>query len=370
MNIMHVITHGGWAGSESIAGAIANEQAKRGNNVSVILRRHESHKESEIRNKFHPSIKIYWVEQKETHPNNQIKTLIKNNLFLDSIKEVDIFHAHLPYGCLLGDLLKQTYHLSFQICVSMHVRYHPLYSLSDKLFTVAKWQTAEIPKDYSGKIFVVENFLCDINHNKEKKLKIFQKKFHINDSTKYIVYLGRLDLVKGPDVLIRAFNKLKPNNYKLIIIGDGPEASSLKKMAGENIIFTGKILDASFILEIADIVAIPSRFESFGLVLLEAINAGKRVIATNIPSFKEILGSEDHLFENENVSSLSAKIEQYINNPTMGFAQDNIKNKFSLSCSMDKLEVAYSIIDLNENPSNLPTTVEESVDELDAVYNV
>lgn len=341
MNIIHVITHGGWAGSETIAAEIANEQARRGHSVTVILRAHEAFKTRSIIEKFHEEISLFWVKQNETHPNKQYETLIKNETFLNIIAQVDVFHAHLPYGCLLGKLLKDALNLNFMICVSMHVRFHPLYYLADKLFTVAKWQLLEVPNDYSGEVSVIENFLPSKPDINKKRIRLFKNKFHLSDEFKYIVFVGRLDLVKGPDVLIRAFKKLNPTGYKLLIIGDGTEAKSLKMISSENIIFTGKILDASFAFELADIAVVPSRFESFGLVLLEIVNANKRVIATNIPSFREILGDGKYFFENENVSSLAEKLEEYINSPTIGYANNDVLEQFSLRISSDKLEEAY-----------------------------
>lgn len=341
MNILHVITHGGWAGSESIAACIANEQAARGDNVTVILRRNKAFKDKDILRKFLPAINIFWVEQNETHPDNQMKNLMKNELFIYQISLVDIFHAHLPYGCLLGKLIKEKFELTFNICVTMHVRFHPLYYFADKLFTVAKWQKQEIPDDYSGEVFTVENFICNATYSFKKQLFLLKRKFYIRDNYKYIVYIGRLDLVKGADILIRAFNKLNSDKYKLIIIGDGTESAYLKKIASKNIIFTGKIFNAACMLDIADICVIPSRFESFGLVLLEAINAGCRIIATNIPSFKEILESDNYLFENENVNALSNKIKEYIDNPSIGFVNKKKIDQYSLSNAMRKLDLAY-----------------------------
>ncbi len=351
MNILHVITHGGWAGSESIAASIANEQAKRGDNVSVILRRHQSFREKDIVNKFSGNIDIYWVEQNETHPKTQVNRLIKNEKFVNCVSNINICHAHLPYGCQLGSLLREHLSVYFEICVTMHVRYHPLYYLADKIFTVAKWQVQEVPNDFRGKVFTIENFLCNNNFSNERRLSLFKNKYHIDDDYKYIVYIGRLDLVKGADILIRAFNKLYQTKYKLIIVGDGPERNSLKKISTENIIFTGKILDASFVLDLADICVVPSRFESFGLVLLEAINAKCRIIATNIPSFREILRDDSYLFENESVFSLSEKINDYILEPLKGYVDHNIVHEYSLSSAMDKIECAYSFCAVNENIS-------------------
>ncbi|HBA4088547.1 TPA: glycosyltransferase family 4 protein [Escherichia coli] len=349
MNILHVITHGGWAGSESIAACIANEQARRGDNVTVILRRHSSFKDKDIQNKFLPSINVFWVEQTETHPDNQIKRLMGNILFVKVVSNVEFFHAHLPYGCLLGKLIKEKLALSFKICVTMHVRFHPLYYFADKLFTVAKWQNQEVPYDYIGDVFTVENFICDSEYKNEKKLSLLKRKHYITDDYKYIVYIGRLDLVKGADVLIRAFNKARPDGYKLIVVGDGAEFSYLKGIASENVIFTGKIYNAAFVLDLADISVIPSRFESFGLVLLEAIYAGCRVIATNIPSFKEIIMSDDYLFSNEDVDSLALKLKDYAKHPQIGFVDKSHIEKYSLSHAIDKIYSAYQCSNIKGN---------------------
>ena len=175
---------------------------------------------------------------------------------------------------------------------------------------------------------------------------MIKKKFYINNENKYLIYIGRLDLVKGADVLIRAFNKVNPVGYKLIVVGDGSESASLKKIASANVIFTGKIFNASYLMALADICIIPSRFESFGLVLLEAINAGCRIIATDIPSFKEILKDDDYLFRNEDVNDLAEKITSYISNPSLGLVDKSNIDKYSLANAISKLDNAYFSADL------------------------
>ena len=346
MNILHVITHGGWAGSESIAASIANEQAARGDDVTVILRRHSSFKDKDILSRFLPSVNIFWVEQNETHPDNQMKNLMRNMSFIRMVSDIEIFHVHLPYGCLLGKRIKEELSLNFKICVTMHVRFHPLYYFADSLFTVAEWQNQEVPQDYIGQVYTIENFICNDDSLNEKELAVIKKKFYINNENKYLIYIGRLDLVKGADVLIRAFNKVNPVGYKLIVVGDGSESASLKKIASANVIFTGKIFNASYLMTLADICIIPSRFESFGLVLLEAINAGCRIIATDIPSFKEILKDDDYLFCNEDVNDLADKITSYISNPSLGLVDKSNIDKYSLTNAISKLDNAYFSADL------------------------
>jgi Glycosyltransferase len=358
MNILHVITHGGWAGSESIAAAIANEQAKNGHKVTVVLRQNKEFSKKVIESNFEDSIKIFWTAQSETHPSNQINSLLKDDNFVNAVNELNVLHAHLPYGCLMGDMLKHKLSLNFLIFVSMHVRFHPLYELADKIFTVAKWQIEEIPKKHQEKAHTIENFLFIKEIDTQKKIKLFMRKHHLNDKEKYIFFLGRLDLVKGPDILIRAFNRLRPAGYKLVLIGDGPEMSALRKISSKEIIFAGKITDAACLLKLADITVVPSRFESFGLALLEAVNANTRIIASNIPSFTDILSDDKLLFENENVNSLSLKIKEYIENPNLGYADKLILEKYSISNSYEKLESIYldQISNTEKNTNHLESS--------------
>lgn len=104
------------------------------------------------------------------------------------------------------------------------------------------------------------------------------KDFYLSDKQEaYFLMVGRLLAYKRHDVAIEAFNKL---GLKLKIIGRGPELSKLKKMAKANIEFLGRVDDA----KLADYYARCQAFvfpqeEDFGIVAMEALAAGRPVIA-------------------------------------------------------------------------------------------
>ena len=100
--------------------------------------------------------------------------------------------------------------------------------------------------------------------------------------------LGRLARVKGQDVLIRAFPQVLqdcPDAY-LIVIGTGPDEDEYRTLAtelriAERVIFTGHRTDVPELLSALDVVAVPSMWdEAFGFTALEAIAAGKPVVAS------------------------------------------------------------------------------------------
>ena len=114
-----------------------------------------------------------------------------------------------------------------------------------------------------------------------------------------ITYVGRLVPEKGVDILIKAVNNLCKSFSGLTvkIVGDGTSMDQLQKAVidaklSANVTFTGKLDHDAVkrVLLTSKILVLPSRKESFGLVLLEAANAGCAVVATatgGIPSIIE-----------------------------------------------------------------------------------
>lgn len=117
-----------------------------------------------------------------------------------------------------------------------------------------------------------------------------------------VVYIGRLVPQKHVDMLIRAYTNLPKNLRKvhvLKIIGEGSERTRLKSLAkslGVEVVFTGKIEkheDVLKELKKASLFVLPSRRESFGITILEAMCSGVPVISTATE------GPSDHIRNGE-----------------------------------------------------------------------
>lgn len=122
-----------------------------------------------------------------------------------------------------------------------------------------------------------------------------------------IVFLGRLVKRKGVLELINAYNALPDelaSQTRLLICGKGPLRTRAKQLvrSDRNVIFTGFVseTDKPNYLASADIAVFPSvGGESFGIVLIEAMAAGaKVVIGGNNPGYKSILGPQPYLLFN------------------------------------------------------------------------
>lgn len=149
--------------------------------------------------------------------------------------------------------------------------------------------------------------------------------FNLNHSN-YIIAVGRLIKLKGMNYLVKAYSNLNEetkSKYKLIIVGYGSEEKTLKNMVKvlkvENRIeFIEWLPKDILIKKISEcsVFVFPSLFETFGIVLIEAMACGKPTISSDISSFKEII--TDHLdgllFEKKNVKELEKSLEYLLTN--------------------------------------------------------
>jgi len=111
--------------------------------------------------------------------------------------------------------------------------------------------------------------------------------------------VGRLVSQKGHKYLLAAFALIKDEfpGARLLLVGEGSRMDELKNYAkglsvDKEVIFAGLRRDIPQMLSAMDIFVFPSLWEGLGNALLEAMAAGKPVIATNIPPIREVINSE------------------------------------------------------------------------------
>src|SRR5262249_10689074 len=132
-------------------------------------------------------------------------------------------------------------------------------------------------------------------HADEERTAVLDRDGH---ESKTVLFVGRLSEVKGADVLIRAAARL--HNVRVVVAGDGPERDSLIELSRRlavDVLFTGRVSAACCrqLLRAADVVAIPSlilpdgRTEGLPVVCLEAMAAGKPVVASRVGGLAELL---------------------------------------------------------------------------------
>ncbi|MFI4941236.1 MAG: glycosyltransferase, partial [Burkholderiales bacterium] len=131
---------------------------------------------------------------------------------------------------------------------------------------------------------------CDV------PLRFVVDRSHINFG-----FIGRIDPKKGMDRLLRAFQDIRLNKVKLWIIGGRADAMKDVLVVTENIQFIDWIPNFEIDSHIRqlDALIVPSRWEAFSLVALEAMRAARAVIANRTGGIQElVLEGENGIFVN------------------------------------------------------------------------
>lgn len=179
------------------------------------------------------------------------------------------------------------------------------------------------------------------------------KLLNIFDNNKYnYLFVGRLEKVKGVDVLLRAYlkffnNKSNKLNVCLHIVGDGEMKTDLEKYVVENKIdkyvkFYGNVSDQALLSNFyhsADCLIIPSRSESMPFVALEASNFGLPLVVSDVGDLKYFVSKYKVglYFENENVEKLHECLTQIQKTKINNANFLKIQNDYSFDNSVFKL---------------------------------
>jgi glycosyltransferase involved in cell wall biosynthesis len=160
----------------------------------------------------------------------------------------------------------------------------------------------------------LQEFDCMLNGDN------FKKSLDVKENERLILTIGRLEEIKGFQYLIMALAKIQSEANPIKLVIAGPEfnyGQQLRKLVVETgmedkVIFYGSIngrekLDA---LAAANVAVVSSTYEGFSIFLLEAMAAGKPVIATKTGIAQELIqnGKNGFLIDPSDVEDLSEKI--------------------------------------------------------------
>jgi glycogen(starch) synthase len=232
--------------------------------------------------------------------------------------EIDVFHAHDWLVATAGIGLKHVFRKP--LLVTMHSteigRRDGIHTATEKMIHETEaWLTYEAWKviccsDYmvshvkwafglpDDKLVMVPNGVnTNVYENiQEQDYKPFRSAFALPEE-KLVLFVGRLVYEKGAQVLINAIPRiLEKVNAKFVIVGSGymkEQLSSIVKSMGleHKVLFTG-FVDEETLLRLqscADVSVVPSLFEPFGIVALEAMAAKSPVVVSDTGGLSEIV---------------------------------------------------------------------------------
>lgn len=286
------------------------------------------------KNKFDLSLDIEDSKIKKCDYSRGLLGILKYILFLNKVfKEVspDIIHIHSTYAGFMARVLfifkkrpkiiycshgwaflmktanfkKKAYSI-IEYCLSF---------LTDKIINISNYEQEKaieygIPKEKCIRIYNGINKSSDLVCEDMNDINI-----KLSDNDINLLFVGRYDFQKGLDILFKVFNSDRLNqNIKLFTIGDyvieESETSSLLNNFPSNITNIGWVDNYQLPKYYSkfDAIIMPSRWEGFGLVAIEAMKYSKPVIASNKGALPEIVidkisGYLINVEENEDIVS-------------------------------------------------------------------
>jgi glycosyltransferase involved in cell wall biosynthesis len=164
---------------------------------------------------------------------------------------------------------------------------------------------------------------------------------------------------KGLKYLLEAVAQLEQDEGKpvcqVLLVGEGPAEADLRAVSarlgiGSRVVFTGVRRDVPELLALMDIFVLPSLYEGFGIAILEAMAAGKPVVATTVGGIPEFVapGQFGFLVPPRDAPALARAIKQLLDEPekarSMGRqGQEHVTHHYSIESVVKQHEQLYEL---------------------------
>ena len=201
----------------------------------------------------------------------------------------------------------------------------------DRIIAATAREKAELARFYSAENQKISVVPCGVN------LDLFRpvdktdarKRLGFREEEKIVLYVGRFAAIKGIDRLLKAMTHLGDlQDLKLVIIGgDGagaPESIEFQRLTSkldinDKIFFAGRLEQEELpqYYSAADLLAVPSYHESFGLVALEALACGTPVVAAEVGAMDSVIsqGKTGCVVVDSRPSAFARAIRDFVSKP-------------------------------------------------------
>ncbi len=167
-----------------------------------------------------------------------------------------------------------------------------------------------------------------------------------------ILFIGRLEPQKNPDIFLEALAQIR-RPYECHIYGQGSMEHELKRMADElgilpRIFWHGVASDVYDVYANHDLFVMPSAWEGFGLVAIEAAVSGIPMIVSDLPVMRELFGEKTTLVKPGSAKDLGAAIQDALDRPASAINRANQLacqdfSKYSIQTMTNKYAELYCL---------------------------
>jgi glycosyltransferase involved in cell wall biosynthesis/ribosomal protein S18 acetylase RimI-like enzyme len=217
-----------------------------------------------------------------------------------------------------------------------------------------------------SKILAIPNGICPRPLPRDFDAAGLRRELDLRSGEILILTVARLAADKGIDDLIRAAALLPREKcrYRILIAGDGPQRSRFDRMVRETgvadrVTLLGFRSDIGELLAASDLVVLPSLREGLSITLLEAMAAGKPIIASSIGSNREVAAQAEmaRLVPAGNPEAIAEAIEHCTRNKPLrarlaASARTLFEHRYTENRMLDEYRKLY--LDLLERKSSIP----------------
>lgn len=310
MKILHASLTREFAGSEMYCASLARAQAQHGDDVRVVVRT----------TGFVPRWREETGKALTIALPNWLPSCLEGFALSRIIKGFgpDVVHTHL--GRADKKAGKAARRRKVPWVTTVHLRWKPEdMHAADAAICIAGWQRKEIlASGYKGVLRTVWNWLPVQKPATNEEIEVLRASWHASPHTVVFGSVGRLHGQKGMDILIKAFQLAYPDpeaDVRLVIVGEGADRAKLEALRGPDrrIVLAGYVPAMAPYYEAFDAYVSASRYEPFGLTILEAMSHGCQLVCTRTEGPSEFLAepsSKGQVIwaERGNVESLAAAL--------------------------------------------------------------
>jgi glycosyltransferase involved in cell wall biosynthesis len=257
----------------------------------------------------------------------------------------DVIHGHLRRSTRMLARIRPR----AATVATLHITVNgPHFADLDGIICIARWQRNDIPRDYRGVVFDIN--LAYLPHRRltAGEIVALRTELGVGPEDFLVGGVGRLVKSKGFDILIEAFKRANLPDARLVIFGDGRERDRLERLCTPAISLPGFRPHVKDYYQAFDVFVCPSRREPLPYVLLEALDGGAPIVASNAVGNAELLEAyRGDLFAAEDIDALSELLRRHHGARPPKVQQD--LSPYSLDTVMGQTEAAYRTL-IARNP--------------------
>ncbi|HVR43499.1 MAG TPA: glycosyltransferase [Thermoanaerobaculia bacterium] len=231
-------------------------------------------------------------------------------------REIDVIHAHLAYSAIWGALAARRGRVP--LVASLHVPPDPAPDLKER---IRRMMLVALLNRYAFRVVMVSAALADAWRSataiRPERIAVIHNGVPVDragsppdrgrtrmqlglaDDAPVVMTVSVLREGKGIDVLLHAAKTVLAStpSCRFVIVGDGPMRESWEALARQvgiahAVQWTGFRRDVAALLAAADLFVLPTLADAFPTAVLEALAAGRAVVATGIGGVREMVDSE------------------------------------------------------------------------------